>query len=398
MKILLINKFLHPKGGAETYVFRLGACLENRGHQVQYFGMDHPDRQLGNRIGAYASYVDYHGSSKLQALSCIYSRKAAKQLRRVLEDFRPDVCHVNNFHHQLTPSILREIVQWRREVGKHCPIVYTAHDSQLVCPNHLMRNGSGENCGKCLGGDYRSCIKNRCIHGSLIKSTVGAWEAWFWDRMGIYRYLDTVLAPSRFLARQLETKQEIRDRITALPNFTEQPGKTKKETGEYVLYFGRYSQEKGLGTLLRAASALPGIPFVFAGEGPMKADVGKIPNVDDRGFCTGEALEDLILGARFTVVPSECYENCPFSILESQSRGTPVLAADIGGIPELVRWGETGELFESGNVDQLIQKIADLWDSEERLAGYEYGCKERCLLTAEAYCAKLERIYRGESQ
>lgn len=398
MKILLINKFLYPKGGSETYVFRFGASLESRGHQVQYFGMDHPDRRLGNRVGAYAPYVDYHGGSRLRALSCVYSRKAAKELRRVLEDYSPDVCHVNNFHHQLTPSILREIQRWRREKDKRCPIVYTAHDSQLVCPNHLMRNSKGENCRACLGGDYRSCIGNRCIHGSLLKSTVGAAEAWLWDRMGIYRHFDTVLAPSSFLARQLEAKREVRGKIIVLPNFTGSPGKEKKKTGEYVLYFGRYSREKGIATLLQAADVLPWIPFVFAGDGPMKQEVQKRTNVEDRGFCSGEALEALIVGARFVVVPSECYENCPLTILESQVHGVPVLAADIGGIPELVRDGETGELFESGNAHQLAEKIASLWNAEARLAAYEHGCKKQHVLTAEVYCAKLERIYRGESQ
>ena len=130
----------------------------------------------------------------------------------------------------------------------------------------------------------------------------------------------------------------------------------------------------------------------------MKQDVQKRTNVEDRGFCSGEALETLIVGARFVVVPSECYENCPLTILESQVHGVPVLAADIGGIPELVRDGETGELFESGNAHELAEKITSLWNAEARLAVYKHGCKKQHVLTADVYCEKLERIYRGESQ
>lgn len=394
MKILMINKFLHPKGGSETYVFQLGACLESRGHQVQYFGMEHPNRQLGNHAGAYAPYIDYHGGSRIRELSCLYSREAAKELRRILEDFAPDVCHVNNFHHQLTPSILLEIARWRKERGVPCAIVYTAHDSQLVCPNHLLRNGRGENCRECLGGHYYHCIAHRCIHGSLVKSIVGATEAWIWDRAGVYRNLDRILAPSEFLARQLETHPDLRGRITIMPNFVNQPGKTKETIGNYVLYFGRYSREKGIATLLQAVDALPQISFIFAGDGPMKAEIGERPNLEDRGFLSGSALASLIIGARFVVVPSECYENCPFSILESLNCGTPVLAANIGGIPELVRDREIGELFESGNANQLAEKIEALWNDESKLTSYSRACQAVPQMTAQGYCEKLEGIYQ----
>ena len=397
MKILLINKFLHPKGGSETYVLGLGACLESRGHRVEYFGMDHPERQLGNRVGAYAPYVDYHGGGG-RVLSCIYSREAARELRRVLEDFRPDVCHVNNFHHQLTPSILVEIRRWQRREGKRCPIIHTAHDSQLVCPNHLMRNGRGENCRKCLGGHYRHCLENRCIHGSVLKSAVGALEAWLWDRTGIWRHLDRIIAPSRFLAEQLATNPQLRQKITVIPNFADIPGKKAAETGDYVLYFGRYSAEKGIGTLLKAADALPQIPFVFAGDGTLNAEVEKRQNVKNLGFLTGEALVSTIAGAAFAVVPSECYENCPYAALESQSCGTPVLAAGIGGIPELVSQGETGELFESGNAIELTDAVRRLWQDRTALDRYRENLQKQLTMTPERYCSMLEALYGEASQ
>ena len=392
MKILLINKFLHPKGGSETYVLGLGACLESRGHRVEYFGMDHPERQLGNRVGAYGPYADYHGGGG-RVLSCIYSREAAKQLRRVLEDFQPDVCHVNNFHHQLTPSILVEIRRWQRREGKRCPIIHTAHDSQLVCPNHLMRNGRGENCRKCLGGHYRHCLENRCIHGSVLKSAVGALEAWLWDRTGIWRHLDRIIAPSRFLAEQLATNPQLRQKITVIPNFVDIPGKKAAETGDYVLYFGRYSAEKGIGTLLKAADALPQIPFVFAGDGTLNAEVEKRQNVKNLGFLTGEALVSTIAGAAFAVVPSECYENCPFSVIESQMYGTPVIGSRMGGIPELIREGETGLLFEAGNADELEEKLRYLLETPGESDRMTENCKTAQFETLDTYCEKLLRLY-----
>ena len=141
MKVLIVNKFLYPNGGSETYIFKLGEALEQHGHEVQYFGMEHEGRCVGNRVNAYTSDMDFHGGSKLSKLTypikTIYSKEARVQLRKVLDDFKPDVCHLNNFNYQLTPSIILEIVKWRKETGRDCKIIFTAHDYQLVCPNHM---------------------------------------------------------------------------------------------------------------------------------------------------------------------------------------------------------------------------------------------------------------------
>ena len=142
MRVLIINKFLYPNGGSETYIFKLGEALEQHGHEVQYFGMEHEGRCVGNRVNAYTSDMDFHGGSKLSKLTypikTIYSKEAREKLRLVIDDFKPDVCHLNNFNYQLTPSIILEIVKWRKETGRDCKIIFTAHDYQLVCPNHIQ--------------------------------------------------------------------------------------------------------------------------------------------------------------------------------------------------------------------------------------------------------------------
>ena len=197
MRILLINKFLFRNGGSETYIFKLGECLQKMENKVQYFGMEHQGRCVGNRVNAYTSDMDFHGGSKLAKLSypikTIYSQEARVQLRRVLDDFQPDVCHLNNFNYQLTPSIILEIVKWRKETGKKCKIVFTAHDYQLVCPNHMLNNpNTHKNCERCLGGHFVNCVKGKCIHGSTAKSFIGMMEATFWKWNGAYKYIDTM--------------------------------------------------------------------------------------------------------------------------------------------------------------------------------------------------------------
>lgn len=400
MKILMINKFLHPNGGSETYIFRLGDYLKSQGHEVQYFGMEHTGRCVENRVNAYTSDMDFHGGSKLSKLTypikTIYSSEARKKLRLVLEDFRPDVCHLNNFNYQLTPSILLEIAKWKRE-GHPCRVVYTAHDLQLVCPNHMCSNpNTGENCEKCLGGHFLNCMKGRCIHGSLAKSAVGTLEAMLWNGCGVYKNIDVIICCSEFLKTKMDTNPLFAGKTVAIHNFVDRISYEKAEKKDHVLYFGRFSREKGIDTLIQVCKALPEIPFIFAGTGPLEEEIAGVPNIQNVGFQGGQALEALIREARFSICPSEVYENCPFSVMESQMYGTPVLGANIGGIPELIEPGKTGELFESGNAAQLKEKIQALWKNRELTDRYSENCADVRFDDVARYTEKLMKLYKGE--
>lgn len=397
MKILMINKFLYPNGGSETYIFKLGDYLQEQGHEVQYFGMEHEGRIVGNRVGAYTSNMDFHGGNKLAKLTypikTIYSSEARKKIRLVLDDFRPDVCHLNNFNYQLTPSIILEIRKWEKQSGHKCKIIYTAHDYQLVCPNHMCNNpNTHKNCEKCLGGHFLNCTRGRCIHGSLAKSIIGTMEATFWKWMGVYKQIDKIICCSHFMKSKLDTYPVLADKTVVMHNFIEPVEAKKVQKKDYILYFGRFSQEKGIATLVQAAEELPEIPFIFAGSGPMEYLVEDVPNIKNVGFQRGEALEKLIREARLTVYPSEWYENCPFSVMESQMYGTPVLGADIGGIPELIRVGETGELFKSGNKTDLQECLSKLWKDSVLTCTYSRNCMDIHFDTLKVYVSKLLSI------
>lgn len=403
MKVLMVNKFLYPNGGSETYIFKLGEALEKKGHEVQYFGMEHEGRIVGNHAQVYTNNMDFHGS-KLQKLlypfRIIYSREAKKKIGLVLADFQPDVVHLNNINFQLTPSIIYAIKDYEKKAGRHIPIIFTAHDYQWVCPNHMMRIPSnGRICFACRGGDFKQCSKNRCIHNSRVKSMLGTMEANYYARRKTYGLVDTIICPSEFMKTQLDTNPMLAEKTVALHNFidAEAVGKMQDETNrsrDYVVYFGRFAEEKGTKTLLEACRALPQIPFVFAGTGPLEEEVNQVENVENRGFVTGEALKKLIAGARFSVYPSEWYENCPFSVMESQMYGTPVLVSDLGGSGELVQAGVTGELFRGGDVEELTRHIEELWNQPDLCGKYAQNCKNINFDTAETYCDKIEKIYQ----
>lgn len=423
MKILMVNKFLYPNGGSETYIFKLGEQLQKKGHEVQYFGMEHAGRIVGNRLECYTSDMDFHtgGVGKLlYPFRIIYSGEAKRKMRRVLEDFRPDVVHLNNINFQLTPSIIYAVRAFEKKRGKRIKIVYTAHDYQWVCPNHMMRiPATGQICFACRGGDFKQCSKNRCIHDSRVKSLLGTIEAGFYAMRKTYGMVDVIICPSEFMKKQLDTDPLLAEKTVMMHNFIDKDtavagkthGKKKKRrekaevfgaatdgdrpAGDYVLYFGRYAEEKGTLTLLEACRALPEIPFVFAGTGPLEGRVNQAPNVENRGFVAGEELRRLIAQARFSVYPSEWYENCPFSVMESQMYGTPVLASDLGGAPELVQPGRTGDLFRGGDAQELTEHIKELWEDSELCRAYSENCRSINFDTAEEYCAKIVRnVYR----
>ncbi len=398
MKILLVNKFLHPNGGSETYIFKLGEQLEKEGHEVQYFGMEHEGRCVGNTQKLYTSDMDFH-TGKMQKLlypfKILYSTEARKKLAAVLEAFEPDVIHVNNFNFQLTPSILYAAEEYRKKVNKPVKLVYTAHDSQLVCPNHLMQNPvTGEKCQQCLGHNSVPCIKNRCIHGSKVKSILACMEHELYKRLRVYRLFDIIICPSNFMKSVLDTDIVLRDRTIVLHNFVGIKLEKQTEKEDYVLYFGRFSKEKGIETLLKVCNELKHIPFIFAGGGPLEDQVNHCGNGKNVGFLTGAELYDVISRARFTVFPSECFENCPFTVMESQLCGTPVIASDLGGIPELIQENVTGQLFESGNATDLREKIELLWNDEARQREWSENCGRIEFDDLSCYVKKILDIYK----
>lgn len=398
MRVLIVNKFLYPNGGSETYIFEIGKQLERMGHEVQFFGMEHEKRCVGNHAESYTSNMDFH-TGKLDKLlypfKIVYSAEARRKIRAVLEDFNPDVVHLNNFNFQLTPSIIYEVRSFEKKYGHKIRIVFTAHDYQLVCPNHLLMQPDKSLCEQCLGGSFKPCVNHSCIHGSKVKSMLGAVEGWMYRRLHTYRMIDSVICPSRFIEEKLSANPDLKGKTVVMHNFVDRRETSKQQKKDYVLYFGRFCEEKGTASLLEVCRQLPKIPFVFAGGGPMTEEVNQVPNVENRGFLSGDALIQTISQARICVFPSEWYENCPFTVMETQMYGTPIIASDLGGTPELVKDGMTGELFEGRNKEQLAQKIRKLWEDRELLQKYTKACQAISFDSTARYCEKLINIYKG---
>ena len=398
MKILMVNKFLYPKGGAETYILKLGKILQDHGHEVQYFGLKNEKNTVGNEADAYVSDMDF-GQGIRRNLSApfriIYSTEARKQIRNVLDKFQPDVVHLNNIQFHLTPSIILEIHKYRTESKRSVRIVYTAHDYQLICPSHGLFDTNLQICEKCLGGNYLYCLKTKCVKNSYAKSLLGMLDAYFWKWSKAYDYADRIICCSNFLKSKLDTKARFRSKTVAIHNFVDIVTPEHVEKENYVLEFGHLSRDKGTLTLLEVAKRMPEVRFVFAGYGAAVEAIEQVPNAEYVGFKTGKELELLVRRAKISVCPSEIYENCPFSVIESQMYGTPVIGSRIGGIPELISEGKTGLLFNAGNANELKDCLRKLLFTPGVLTEYSANCTESVFETPETYYQKLMTIYGG---
>ena len=398
MKILMVNKFLYPNGGSETYMFKLGEYLTSLGHQVQYFGMADERNIVGNDSNSATSNMNFRGSrkSKLSRFTypfkVIYSGEARKKIKIVMEDFKPDIVHMNNINYQLTPSIIYEIK------SHGIPMVQTVHDSQIACPNHrLYIEKTGTICESCVAGSYIYCLRNKCMQGSVVKSIIAMLESYYYHIRNTYNLVDKYICPSKFIAGIISKGGIEKRRITVMCNFSDKLIEIppKLENQPYVLYFGRLSQEKGIQTLISVCKQLPDIRFIFAGSGPLEGVVKDISNIEFVGFKKGTELQSLIRNAMFSLCPSECYENCPLSVIESQAFGTPVISSDLGGTRELIEVEQTGLIFKAKDELDLKNSVIRLWKDVELREYMETICINKKNNTIDVYAEQLITLYKS---
>jgi glycosyltransferase involved in cell wall biosynthesis len=362
MKVLFINKFFFPRGGAETVLFQERDFLINHGHSVMDLSMRHPDNLPSEYSKFFVSNVDYHERTRTlrdkarTALNFIHNGAAIRNISIMLSQEKPQVAHLHNIYHQITPAVIPVL----KETG--VKIVLTLHDFKLLCPSYYMI-ADERMCNDCKGRHFYYAALRRCKDGSLPKSALLTVEAYWHKLMRSYDMVDLFLAPSRFMAGMMAQYRIDSEKIEFLPNGIDTSQyRPSYADRDYILYFGRLSKEKGLDTLLSAYKALKvGMPLKIVGTGPYEDTLRmQYPEAEFAGYRSGNDLKRLIAEASFTVVPSECAENCSMAILESMAYGKPVVGSNIGGIPEQIEDGKSGLLFEKGNADDLGKKMLRL--------------------------------------
>jgi glycosyltransferase involved in cell wall biosynthesis len=359
MRILYCNKYNFVFSGTEAYLFSAMEMMRGRGHETALFSMADPRGDPTPYDRYFVTHRDFQHTTGMfnrarLAANAIYSVEARRKLRAMIQDFRPDVAHLRNVYHHLSPSILWEFK------AQGVPVVYHLNDFKLLCPSYNMVS-QGQSCERCKGGKFANAVYESCYAGGRARSVVLALEAYIHRWLRTYdKCVDLFLAPSAFVKNKLIEHGWTEDRIVVLPHFQDASANPQPpgSTGT-VLYFGRLSAEKGIEDLLQAAAELPYLDIVIAGDGPLKAELEAcastqgLHNARFVGHVTGTALQELIAQSRFTVFPSHAYETFGKSILESYAQARAVVASDLGSRRELVYHGQTGMLYRAGDSVQL---------------------------------------------
>lgn len=361
MKLVFANNYFYLRGGSEKVFFDEIKMLVKYGHKVAPFTRYFEKNIASEYSKFFPPHFDYENVSQLSkkitsGVKLIYSYECRNKFNELLNIFKPDVIHTHNIYGRLTSSIIDA-------AGKKCiPVVMTLHDLKMICPSYLMLL-NGKICEKCKGGNFYHCIVKKCHKGRLLPSLIYTIESYINTVFKKYDWVRFFICPSKFLLEKHVEAGIPEERLLYIPNSIKievfEPNYTK---GNYILFVGRLSKEKGIIALLKATKEIK-VPVWIIGEGPMRKEYedyvneNNITNIVFKGYKSGEELRNIFKSAAFLVFPSECYENAPMTILEAFAYGKPVIGANIGGIPEMVIENETGLLFNPGDYRELREKI-----------------------------------------
>lgn len=371
MRILYCNKYNFPFSGTEVYLFELMEMMRGRGHDVALFSMADPRGASTEYDRHFVSHIDFRADDGIilktgKAAHAIYSTEARRRIRAMIEEFRPDVAHVRNIYHHLSPSILWELK------AHGVPVLYHLNDFKLLCPSYNMVL-CGRACERCSRGAFWHAVTSKCYGGLGPRITLAA-EAYVHRWLGTYRQcVDLFLAPSRFVREKFAEYGWDRDRFQVLPHFQQVCEASAPVIAEDapIVYVGRLSSEKGVDDLIRAMQQLPNVRLVIAGDGPQRGELERLvrtldlSSVEFAGHVGPKARDGLLSEARFSVLPSHAYETLGKTILESYACARAVVATDMGSRRELVQHGETGLLYQCGDVNGLAAAMRFLVQDPE---------------------------------
>jgi len=377
MKVLLVNKFHYMKGGSERYYFSLAEALKEQGHDVLFFAMQDEKNIDCEQSKYFVSNASVNGGikSKLNmVLHIAYSKEAYKKMKELCDKEKPNLVILNLVHKQITCSIIDAI----KDSNPDIKIFWTMHDLICACPAYTMLDSNGKVCEKCMDGNFNHCKQNKCIHNSTLMSYLSTYEAKQIKKHGWYNKVDLYICPSMFYQNKLEQANFTKSKIVYIPNLL--PSSFSYELNNhnenYILYLGRLSKEKGIITLIEAMKDKD-YELKIVGSGPLEDEIKEfiktnyLKNVEMVGYKSGEELKNYVRNSRCVVLPSEWYENGPYSAMEAMALGKPLIVSNLGGLPELVDNGVNGYIYRTK--DELSKVIDNMISLDDE--SYAKMCK-----------------------
>ena len=376
----MVNYRYFVSGGPERYMFNLTHELAKTGHEIVPFSIHYNQNvptpyakyfvePLGSQDEVYFDDQKMTPQTFIKSLKRLfYAKDVENAIVRMIDETKPDVAYVLHFLRKLSPSVLVGIK------SKNIPIIVRLSDFQLLCPqSHCLRDSSP--CTRCIEGSFLSSVRYKCVKGGLVASALNALATMYHNYKRYFDLIDTFVVTNEFMYSMMVGSGVSKSRLAIIPTFTDtellKPSANYAKK-PYILYSGRLDEIKGVHVLLNAFALLiirgtcDNIQLKIAGHGSRNyidqlkkiiTDLDIDKHVEFLGNLGLKDLSTLIAGAQFSVIPSLCYENLPNAALESFACGTPVIASDLGCLPEIITNGSTGYVFRAGDHVDLAQKM-----------------------------------------
>ena len=330
--------------------------LESKGHEVYFYERSNEELKSFSAFEKAKMLASYH-----------WSKRSYSEVKKIMEEFEPDIAHFHNIFIMLTPSVYKACQE------KDVPVVQSLHNFRLLCSNGVFFR-DGHVCEDCLESNLFESVKHRCYRGSFFQSYLisnmidGTWKKRIWTDV-----IDRIIVSTEFTKGKYVEGGIPEEKIVVKPHFVmrQDVSMPKEQTGRkesFVLYAGRVSEEKGARFLIEAWKHMPSIPLKIVGDGPLTKELKKevhAANVEFLGFVDEEKFESYMRNSSFIVVPSTCYENFPRVVVEAYSYGKPVVVPNHGSFPHIVKDGETGYLFNIESIDQFVSKVTKLFNDHK---------------------------------
>ena len=388
MKILEVNNYYYNRGGSENVFLQTCDLLEKNGHNVVVFSTDNSRNISAHRPAYFTPDIDFDKFSLKNIFYFFYNFRAVRDLKKLIEKEKPDIAHLHNVYHHLSPAIIHALKK------NNIPVVMTLHDYKIICPNYRLFS-QNKLCQDCKGSKYYNCFFKKCVKNSRVKSFLASCEAYLHSIIGSYEKVDLFIAPSKFMRNTCIQFGVPADKIKVIYNpfeLVKNTGVSTKEKSDALLYFGRLSNEKGIAVLLLALRDLPNIRLKIVGEGDVRAELEKLAReyeiIERVEFCGpkyGDDLQQEINAARAIIMPSVWPENMPLALLESMSAGKVVIASNSGGFTEMIQDGVNGMLFNTNNAEDLARAIKQLDDCDLQKMGEMAKNKAEAIMTEDYY-------------
>lgn len=395
MKVLEINKFHYSRRGADKHFIDVINLLQQKGNEVAVFSMDHPKNIGSNWSRYFLSYVGYNQNDSTLwqkfkgGVRMFFSLEAKRKINKILDDFQPDIVHIHNIYHQLSPMILFEIKK------RNIPIVMTVHDFKIINPNHALYH-NGKNYERCKNGKFYQCVIDKCVKNSYPKSFVAMLEAYWHEILGTYRKnIDIYVIPSEFVRNALIEWGIDENKIKVLPHFSEKninaSDNNESNNVKYALYSGSLKSNKNVQDLMDIFESLNGFKLYLAGINEDNFDLGNYKNVKYLGHLKQTELKKYIIGSQFVISASRLPETFGLVALEANVLGKPFIGYKTGAFPEIIKNGENG--FLASNKSELEKCVKKVFNNEIK---FDEGSTMRetvAKYSSDSYHQQLMRIF-----